>query len=223
MKHLLGLLAVLALVSGTEAAVLRTADSFISPTIVTDWGPMSSNAGEDGPVEYLGLTVESLFNLPGHYEIRGGISVSDAAGFVDLGASGGSVLRAEIHTTDWVFRFPHTVIRGGLYLREPGMFDVTAFDADGRAVEATVVSLGSPDRNDPIASVVTTFVGFEVAGGFNSLRVKEQPRSWGLPYVTDFDDVQWQVIPEPSTAYCSILGIFFLLVRKHRHGRCSVS
>lgn len=222
MKSLLGLLAAVLLASCTEAAVLRTTDSFISPTVITDWGPMSFNAGEDGPVEYLGLTIESLFNLPRNNEIHGGISVSSAAGFMDLGASGGSVLRANIEKTDWVFRFPHTVLRGGFYLREPGMFDVTAFDAHGRAIESTVVSLGSPVRNDPMASVVT-FIGFEIAGGFNSLRVKEQPRSWGMPYVTDFDDVQWQVIPEPTTAFCSLLGMFLLLVPKQRYCRYSVS
>lgn len=184
MKTLLAVVASILCVQA-RAAILLDASSITPTTTVDDWSALHFADGDDGPVYYQSLRIESLNNSSDYNEI-GHYSAAPSTGFPDDADGGVSALNASITRTDFLFTFPSEVTRAGLYVRGFGTFLIFALDADRTVLDYSGVGPGFPPG---------MFRGFADLSGFRSIRVIEVADD---SYSSQFDEIQWQV-PEPAT------------------------
>jgi hypothetical protein len=167
-----------------HATALRDASTFANPIVIDDWRMLEYADGNDGPVYIQSLRIESLNNGREYNEI-GSYLAAPATGFPDDFDGYVSALNANILQTDFLFTFPSVVQRAGLYLRGYGDFVLQALDSSGKVLASDRVTLGY--------SSLVAFRGFSDLPGFRSIRVTEQ---FADHYSTQFDEIQWQPIPE---------------------------
>jgi hypothetical protein len=198
-----------------HARVLVDSSSFVDATVINHWHGLGSHRGADGPVTYMDLEIESLYNpvVPDGPPVGGSIEeviVSPAAGFPGDGVTNVSVLRANVALTDYRFSFPVPLKKAGFYLRDVGTFDIHALDINNNILESERVILEWPN--------VLAFRGFDQLPGFRRIRVTELNDG---SYVTDFAYFQWQAIPEPSAVLLAMAGgiAFHLLLFRSRRQR----
>jgi hypothetical protein len=187
-----------------RATVLTDASTFVDPTVVDNWSMLNYAHGEDGPVYIQGLRIESLNNSPEFGEI-GSYFADPVTGFPDDADGYVSALNANLLQTDFLFTFPCEVRRAGLYLREIGDFDVQALDSSRNIL--------SSDRVTLTRESLVAFRGFTDLPGFRSIRITEIYADF---YSTQFDEVQWQLVPEPSTGALLLAGALLMKLRRNR-------
>jgi hypothetical protein len=187
-----------------QATVLTDASSFVNPTMVDDWSMLGYAYGEDGPVYIQNLRIESLNNTQNRGAI-GSYVAAPSTGFPDDADGYVSALNANVLQTDLLFTFPGEVRQAGLYLREYGDFDVQALDSSRNILASDRVTLTFEH--------LVAFRGFADLPGFRSIRVTEIHADG---YSTQFDEVQWQLVPEPSTGTLLLAGALLTAVRRNR-------
>jgi hypothetical protein len=187
-----------------KATVLTNTSTFKNPTVVDDWSMLNYANGEDGPVYIRGLRIESLNNSPEYNEI-GNYLAEPATGFPDDADGYVSALNANLLRTDFLFTFPGEVKQAGLYLRETGAFDVQALDSSRNILASDRVTLTNEN--------LVAFRGFSGLPEFRSIRVTEINSDY---YSTQFDEVQWQPVPEPSASALLLTGALLTAMLGYR-------
>lgn len=205
------LLIVLALwCDSTQATVLIYPSNFVNSTVVDDWSTLQYANGEDGPIEYQGLQIESLTNSPTYNEI-GQYDASPTTGFPDDADGTVSALNGNTLLTDFLFTFPGEVVWAGLYMRGVGSYQVDALDRARYVLKSVPVVLGG--THDTVA-----FRGFVDLPNLRSIRVRQLFAGF---YSTQFDEVQWRLVPEPAASCLLLIGVIPSFARKARcYRRC---
>jgi hypothetical protein len=180
----------------TQATVLSNPSNHVNPTVVDDWSTLQYANGEDGPIEHQGLQIESLTNSTLYNEI-GQYNAAPVTGFPDDTDGIVWALNGNTLLTDFLFTFPGEVIWVGLYIRGVGSYQVDALDKTRYVLESTAVVLGG--THDTVV-----FRGFADLPNLRSIRVRQL---FAGDYSTQFDEVQWQLVPEPATVWLLLIGI----------------
>lgn len=186
-----------------HATVLTNTSTLVNPTVVDDWSTLNYAYGADGPVYIQSLKIESLNNTQNLGAMENYIA-DPMTGFPDDADGYVSALNANVFQTDFLFTFPGEVHQAGLYIRAVGAFDVQALDNARNVLESDHLTFG-PD--------IVAFRGFVGLPGFRSIRVTEMYADY---YSTQFDEVQWQLVPEPSVGALLVAGAVAIVSRRKR-------
>lgn len=201
-------LSIFALLSvSAHAALLTDASTFINATVVDDWSTVPEGNGLDGPPDfdvYQGLRIESLNNDSPNPTYIGHYPASPGTGLPDDADGSVSALNAKTYQTDLLFVFPGNLRRAGFYIRGIGTYKVEALDISRSVLDSDLVVLSRD--NGTVA-----FRGFEGLPSLRSIRVNQLFRG---SYSTQFDEVQWLRVPEPSSYGLLVIGVVALRRRR---------